>query len=444
MRTTVTTASGVHGPCRRLYRTLRKTRVLFLLSVAATIFLTFLNAVMVHDSIIPSERDYNSLEWHVPAGDAGPVSANKTVNASISLSRPSKRIRPILLSKNDLDLAEKLKLKLPDWNKTMSRNVLFVHIGKAGGETIKSILSTGCRSRKNKKRSDACLLIVPNSRISDSVRSYFHCFKEPSKEVHNYTTSYLYNLRHPVDRTISWYRYVSPGNCRERTKSPSCVTAWEISQNPDSGWEADFFARCFPTIEDWARALATTTAATTTMTTTSSLSDSFSSTSKHTPTDCSELAWSSLAGNIDITRHTVAAHMAANFRHYTNKTTAQYPLKEILVVRTEYMWQDLENLDRLLGGAGTFGNFTGSSVTHGSEKQIDRRSISESGAKLFCCGLQDELRVFRDLMNRATNLDEESKKESSLEAVARCGAKSWEDLEKQCESLVSPPRVTTG
>jgi hypothetical protein len=184
-----------------------------------------------------------------------------------------------------------------------------------------------------------------------------------------------------------------------------------------------------------------TTTATTTTTPTPK-----SSTSNHSSTDCSELAWSSLAGSIDISKHPVAAHMVANFRHYTNKTIARFPDREVLVVRIEHMWHDLGNLDRLLGGHGDFRHLHGSSVTHGSEKHRDRRSISQSGAQLFCCALQDELSIFNNLVQRATNLERETKLESARQTVARCGAESWEDLHRQCESLVSPPHrvITTG
>jgi hypothetical protein len=404
MGTTVTT-STVHGACDRFYRGLQETRAIFLLSVAATILLSFINAGLVYDSVIPStEPDYNSEHF--------------------------------LLLKNESSVH--LAKKLPDWKTNMSRNILFVHVGKAGGETIKSILSAGCRSRKNKRRKAECLEQLPNSTISDTIQSYFHCFSMPPGAA-NYSTSYLYNLRHPVDRAVSWYHYIAPQNCRQHKapNSVACSTASAIYQNPVDGWEAEFFGRCFPTVEDWAQALAVP------KTTSLPTAISNSSSSNHTHTDCSQLAWSSLAGNIDVNKYNVAAHMVFNFQYYTQKTIGLFPTKEVLVVRTESLWQDLGDLDRLLGGDGAFGDLHGSSVTHGSENHKNRRSISESGAKLLCCALQDELNIFRDLMHRATNLDEKTKLESSLKTVVRCGAESWEDLEKECESLVTP-QVTTG
>ncbi len=59
MGRTVTT-SMVHGPCDRFYRALQETRAIFLLSVAATILLSLINAGLVYDNVIPTEPDYNS------------------------------------------------------------------------------------------------------------------------------------------------------------------------------------------------------------------------------------------------------------------------------------------------------------------------------------------------------------------------------------------------
>jgi hypothetical protein len=437
---TTDTASTVHGPCDRFCRALQETRAIFFLSVAATILLSLINAGLVYDNVIPTEPDYNSDHF------LGIVSmwANSTLRASISVHGPSERILPLLLKNESAATSTRSVVdlsKLPDWKTNMSRNILFVHVGKAGGETIKSILSAGCLSRANPRRKEMCLSKLPSSTISDTIQSYFHCQSMPPGAA-NYSTSYLYNLRHPLDRAVSWYRYVSPKNCRVyREQSPSCRTAAVISENPHHGWAAEFFGRCFPTVEDWAQALATPTPPTT-ATTASSLPMDASDSSSSNHTDCSELAWASITGKIDADEHPQAAHMVYNFQYYRDKTIARFPSKEVLVVRMEELWQDLGDLDRLLGGDGTFGHLHGSSITHGSQHHKYHRSVSESSATLLCCALQDEMRIFRDLMNRATNLDKETKLESSLQTVTRCGAESWEDLQKQCTSLVSPPRVT--
>jgi hypothetical protein len=429
---TTTTAFTAQGPCDHLCRALLETRTIFVLSVAATILLSFISAGLVYDNIIPTEPDFNREHFLSIVS----MSANSAVNASMSAFSPSETNLPLSATSNVVDLS-----KLPDWKTNMSRNILFAHVGKAGGETIKSILSAGCLSRQNPRRREQCLRKLPKSAISDTIQSYFHCTSMPSGSA-NYSTSYLYNLRHPLDRLVSWYRYTDPKNCREdRLQSPSCMSAATISENPQDSFAAQFFDRCFPAIEDWALALAKPTPTTATASA-STLSMDISNSSSSNHTGCSELAWASIAGKIDADIHYQAAHIVYNYQYYKRKTIGKFPSREVLVVRMENLWQDLGNLDRLLGGDGTFGDMHGTSITHGSQHQKYHESLTESSAKLLCCALQDEMQIFRYLLNRATNLDQETKLESSLQTVTQCGAESWEDLQKQCEYLVSPPRVT--
>lgn len=51
--------------------------------------------------------------------------------------------------------------------KTSERNIVFVHVGKAAGETIKNILKAGCLARTARRRQEKCLAALPESRLSD-------------------------------------------------------------------------------------------------------------------------------------------------------------------------------------------------------------------------------------------------------------------------------------
>lgn len=107
-----------------------------------------------------------------------------------------------------------------------TRRILFVHVGKSGGETIKQVLAAGCSVMRNAKRRKDCLTGLPNSVISDQVEGYFHCFSVQPRNMEANATSFLFNLRHPVDRVISWYKYVHPHNCHPDVDSgsPACST----------------------------------------------------------------------------------------------------------------------------------------------------------------------------------------------------------------------------
>lgn len=110
------------------------------------------------------------------------------------------------------------------------KSIVFVHIGKAGGETIKAALEVGCAVKKNKLARKQCKTSLQHSALSDQVKGYFHCFRVlPKENVINQTTttSYLYNIRHPVHRIVSWYRYIHPSHCNAENKgiSQNCQAA---------------------------------------------------------------------------------------------------------------------------------------------------------------------------------------------------------------------------
>lgn len=371
------------------------TKAIFLITVVVTVLLSFLNAQSVYKQVVPStDLGHNGTELI------------SLLSKGLTTSTTSLAIAPTYL---------------PNWQSNFTRSILFVHVGKAGGETIKSILAVGCQSKRNKKYRNSCLGKLPNSSLSDAVTRYTHCFMIGRRAAPD-STSYLYNLRHPVDRTVSWYYYVSPKNCYNETRgSPSCKTANFISNNPKE-WEGLFFDRCFRTVEELAQTLVVPLG---------------KPPPAHSPRyNCPRMVRQTLQGHDDPTQHEVTAHMVANFRYYTNVTIARFPKKEVLVVRTDHMWEDLVHLDQLLGGDGTFGELHGSSVTHGSHKNKHRKAVSDEGFKLLCCGLQDEMKIHNYLLSRAVNLDEASKEESMRNTLTRCGVSSWVELRRDCGSLL--------
>jgi hypothetical protein len=283
--------------------------------------------------------------------------------------------------------------------------ILFVHVGKAGGETIKNILEMGCKSRKNMQRRRECLRTVPDSALSEKVQGYFHCWTIEPRKFH--PNSYLFNVRHPVDRAISWYRYVHPEHCKNKKKSgsPVCIAKWQLQNNP-TGWVGQFFQQCFPQVEDWAMGL------------------------HNNNTLCLKLAKQTFEGDLSEKEVPLAAHMIANYKHYIEKTVRIKKDAQVLVVRTDSLWQDLKDLDIWLGGKGEFGQAEGSAVTHGSEHYHHSQELSEKATTHFCCALQEELTLYRELIERAENL--EDKEQELRNSVQRCGAKSWQKLLDTC------------
>jgi hypothetical protein len=298
-------------------------------------------------------------------------------------------------------------------NKYQFQNMLFIHVGKCGGVTLRSVLKTGCALIVDTPKMRLCLSQIPESRLSEVVTSAVHCNNVPKgglSKGYAQADSFLFILRHPLDRTISWYNYVHPALCKFRGTT-NCVTKHEVMANPD-GLASKFFA-CFPQIEDWVRALR----------------QGYSNAS-----ECSELALKMTKGDVP-RREGFSAHMYYNIRLYANRTTLRYPKKPVIVVRTESLWEDAKEIDLSLGGNGTFGQTEGSKFTHGSETittpQMSRLLLED--IKVLCCGLIDEMEIYRALLvKRAVNLVKASAQETWQGAIERCGASSWTELKAEC------------
>jgi Sulfotransferase family len=336
------------------------------------------------------------------------------------------------------------------------RKIFFVHIGKAGGETIKQILAVGCQSMLNRRRRSNCFQQVPPSNLSNHVYGYYHCYQLHTRkgfrkaQTNNATlfNTYLFNLRHPVERIQSWYNYVHPKHCIRKNNiqdmiNPSVDTMSQIELNGASsmtkkrrrrskqvglsceahrqsiddpaGFVAMFFHKCFPTLDDWANAI-----------------QNAQNGSKRSPwsAQCLQLALDSIQGNLDRHEATIATHLMANYEHYMNRTIRQHPEKDVMVVRIHHLWTDLQYIDRrYFHGTGDFGNLTGTAFTHGSHSPGgNQTAISLQSQQIFCCALRSELLLYRELLLRAINLRPTDQSASLQHAMDICGFATWDQM----------------
>jgi hypothetical protein len=132
-----------------------------------------------------------------------------------------------------------------------NRRILYVHIGKTGGEWIKAQLAVICKTRKNPQVQQACLQKFEQSttpsHVSQQTVGYLHAHNNayPRNAIH-LATHYLFSVRHPLRRLVSWYIYNHPRSCDPReSNSPSCKT---------NEWKQGFFG-CFPTLNELGRSL---------------------------------------------------------------------------------------------------------------------------------------------------------------------------------------------
>ena len=116
-------------------------------------------------------------------------------------------------------------------------------------------------------------------------------------------------------------------------------------------------------------------------------------------------------------------HITNNYGFYYRRTFLKYPDKDIVTIRTDHMWEDLQNLEYKLGGTALVkGEATGhASVTHGSSTYVTSEKITDpKGLQTICCVISSEAKIYVELLERAINLSDEQKKESITAFQKRC------------------------
>lgn len=131
-------------------------------------------------------------------------------------------------------------------------------------------------------------------------------------------------------------------------------------------------------------------------------------------------------------------HLAAGYRFYRYHIEGHEQRNQTTwAVRTEQMTEDLEAIDRMVGGEGNFGTIIQDKKnTHGSEHYKNKSDvIPEEQIINICCALWPEFLAYRDIVDRAVNLDSGQVLETYQMSWKRCNVTSWDDLEFRCNQL---------
>jgi Sulfotransferase family len=164
--------------------------------------------------------------------------------------------------------------------------LMFVHIGKTAGETLKHHLRVTCTApRRNAVKRNNCykewqtptartndtnlttstttttvnggVAVRHESEISQRTVAYMHCnLLQPSSRgginatIHDQITTHLFCIRSPVDRIISWFRYIHPNACRGSTRHGDTTAACVYKRRMvhQNNTLVTTFANCFPTL----------------------------------------------------------------------------------------------------------------------------------------------------------------------------------------------------
>jgi hypothetical protein len=312
----------------------------------------------------------------------------------------------------------------------VTREVILIQPDMQLSATIfKFFFDAGCFTMRNKAIRNNCKRQVPKTKLDKILKNVVLLY-HPRSGATAKANCLLFNLRHPVDRVVSWYKQVHPENCEGNSKSSlACQGKKQIAKDPD-GWVASFFERCFPTIEDLAESFAIHSK--TTIETTKTDVNAANS----NQTSCNDLAYE-LFQSGEKNENVIAIDAASNFRYYHNKTLLKYPEKEVWVVRSENVLEDLDALEVLLGGVeGQYDLEYAAKLTHPIEEFMRKQTVPERVTKLLCCALRDEFVVVNDVLHRAANFNNVLKYQAWSETLHECGFGSWVDFQKECKTLV--------
>jgi hypothetical protein len=313
----------------------------------------------------------------------------------------------------------------------LNRTLLLVHIGKAGGITLKETLK-----RWSEEEALQPLYLNPKS---------FHVWAYFEKHLQEATT-FIVPLRNPVHRIISSYRYNHEENCtpewflkgKTGHRAPGgCHIKAQREKDAQTGktsklvlWANKVFQECFPSpaMEAFAQSVMSPWY-------NHHLNQSFTLAKQR---DCQKMARDMVQGNL--LKQLASPHMEFNYQYYAQRTLWTYnsTQKEIIAIRLEHSQQDLnavrEALAHSVGRKAPPTNIT--TISHGSETYLPSPLTTEAYHKL-CCVLQAEIQTYQEFLQRSINLSPQQQQESIQMVYDQCGIENWEEWRTDCQTKLN-------
>lgn len=319
------------------------------------------------------------------------------------------------------------------------RNIMLVHVGKAGGMTFRKNTAIGCfdefpHEADMAKREECFNQFQDHNKLSKLTREVAHVENLDDAKVLA-ATSYVLVIRDPVERIVSAYRNAHPGNCVDNANSVKNHGCSLVEKNmlEDGTHGHLLFKKCFPSpgMEEFAQAVMPPYKNT--------APEHWNEFTDDEIVACRKAARDMVAGTPN---SGVDPHMQFNYGHFSDNVYRKYPDKEIFALRTEQIMQDMKRLDRLIGGQGDFKEES-AFYRHGSEN-YKPSPLSDSSLHKLCCVLEKELNVYYEIFNLAKNLDADDRGEANFRGRSTCGlwdGEAWISWRKRCWAGMEEPMI---
>ena len=226
----------------------------------------------------------------------------------------------------------------------------------------------------------------------------------------------LITTRNPIDRIVSNFNFQRNTLVQNYTKHTNNSEEQERIQSSlykfsGKGVKESFF-NCFPDVRYMAEELVHFFHLNDTHSRSTTLPSSSSNNAiaYYKNMTCGQLANDLLSPRSQM-QYKGLSHYFFNYRWYKQLTIDIRPEVPLLVVRTEYLWQDATNIEVALGGNPS--NFLDSdhTMSHGSESYVVKAKLeTDLQRKAVCCAIYDDLQAYQDIILSALNLDKHEKR----------------------------------
>lgn len=291
-------------------------------------------------------------------------------------------------------------LNIP-FNATHLPKLAFLHIGKTAGTTLSFEINGACMNpqacRKNRP------FIENESLPAQAMKRYFHVNQMDRFHPKEFD-GYILPVRNPLDRIVSAYMMYHSKNARRPVPSDRAII------------QAKFYTECFPHANDMAEYGLVGSPSPSNFTKQLVTAEDWLSLS------CRNLAHLVVSGECKLP---LFWHFYYNYKRYCSKVLEHIQSntsKLVLVVRQEHLWSDWNGLHVLLGGNDSFTTTHTRNHVHDSRAfQEHNKTLSILGKHNLCRVLQKEIQIYLQVLQKATNLNQNSVKEAVETIKRQCG-----------------------
>eukprot|EP00986_Skeletonema_menzelii_P015240 scaffold11346_cov154-Skeletonema_menzelii.AAC.3 len=263
---------------------------------------------------------------------------------------------------------------------TPDKQTCFAHVGKAGGSTIGCMLGFLLHCGDDEKTN---FQSVPSLLAATTAHSFHRGVYDCSDEAANY----LFVIRNPLARALSAFNYAKPDLSEKHPFSKRYK-------------DKEIYVDCdFWTLNDFAeRGL---------------VKDSHNATK-----ECQSRAKNALLGT-----ENNLVHWYYNYQFYYESMP---PNANIVVIRNEHIVDDWNSVETLLGGDA---DLTKESlpVNNQYEKKPEEVYLSDTAKVVLCETLCNEIQVYKSILKRAQNINQEQYIESMEELRTSCPKEAVEE-----------------